>query len=161
MKRLLNIFFVILFTTTTLFAQPQRRFERIRAIKVAYITDKIHLTSEQSAAFWPVYNQYEQELQSARKQFANQNHDAKPMSDEASMQLIDDNLDYQQRVLDLKKKYKDQFLKVISPQQLVELNKAERQFKMMLIQQLKEKHGNNKRWRNNNNNNPPQERSDN
>ena len=151
MKQFLKILVIALVTSTSLLAQPQRRFERIHSLKVAYITDRIQLTSEQSAAFWPVYNEYEREMQSTRKQFANQNHDNRPMSDEASMHLIDDNLDYQQRVLDIKKKYKDQFLKILSPQQLVDLYKAERQFKLMLIQQLKQKHGNNGgRWRNHN-----------
>ena len=42
-------------------AQPGKRMERIHAIKVAYLTDKLQLTSEQSEKFWPIYNRYEEE----------------------------------------------------------------------------------------------------
>ena len=41
--------------------------DRIRALKVAFITDKLKLTPEESEKFWPVYNQYEAEQKRIRQ----------------------------------------------------------------------------------------------
>jgi len=54
---------------------------------------------------------------------------------------IEDNLDYQQAVLDIKRKYKERFLKVLSPQQLTDLQQAEREFRQVLMQRMKERRG--------------------
>ncbi|OJW95656.1 MAG: hypothetical protein BGO70_11085 [Bacteroidetes bacterium 43-93] len=117
--------------------------ERIHAIKVAYITDKIHLTSAQAERFWPVYNQYEDEKFALRKKyFANHSRPAQNMDEDDSRKSIDDDIEMQEKMLEIRKRYKDQFLNVISAQQLASLYDAEREFKRMLIQQLKERHAN-------------------
>lgn len=60
MKKLLTILIVLLFTFQ-LQAQESRR-ERIKALKIAYLTEKLDLQPEQASAFWPLYNTYEDEL---------------------------------------------------------------------------------------------------
>ena len=125
----------------------QHRFERIHAIKVAYITDKLHFTSEQSAQFWPVYDKYEQEVRRTRREFFDKYKDQHSDDDNTSKQFVDDDLDYQQDILNIKRRYKDDFLKIISSQQLADLYKAEREFKMLLLKELNERHkGNNDNW---------------
>ncbi len=144
MKRILFLF-VALIMNVAVFAQPrngQHRFERIHAIKVGFITDRVKLTPEQAEKFWPVYNQFEDEMRTIRREFmAKNNKGNEHVTDEQSLQMIEDNLDYQQQMLDLKKKYKDQFLKVITPQQLAKLMDTEREFKQMLLKRLQERRG--------------------
>ena len=81
---------------------------------------------------------FENEIRAARQFFFKKykGTDLRDANDETSLQFIDDNLDYQQKVIEIRRKYNDQFLKVISAQQLAELNKAEREFKQMLIKRL-------------------------
>ncbi|HXS38125.1 MAG TPA: hypothetical protein VN721_15595 [Flavipsychrobacter sp.] len=121
-------------------AQRKQAMERIHTIKIAYITDKLHLTSEQAANFWPIYYRYEQEIRSTRRQFFQKYHNTNPevLDESASRQYVDDNLDYQQEMINIKRKYNDEFAKVISEQQLALLYKAERDFKKLLIRQLNE-----------------------
>ncbi|PZF74212.1 Spy/CpxP family protein refolding chaperone [Taibaiella soli] len=142
MKRLLLIILIIAgFTASN--AQPQKeRFERIHAAKVSYITDKLNLTSEQAARFWPVYNQYDDAIRSLRRSYFDkygQPGQNKTLSEAESRKYIDDNLNFQEAQLNLKRKYKDEFLKVLTPQQLAQLYQAERDFKGLLLQQLKDK----------------------
>lgn len=120
--------------------RPEAR-ERIHAAKMVYITDRLHLTSAQSADFMPVYRDYETELRELRKSYFKKYKGMDPAEADAatSRQFIDDNLDYQQDVIVLKRKYNDRFLKVISAQQLVDLYKAEREFREMLQKRLKER----------------------
>ena len=118
--------------------------ERVHAIKVGYLTDRLHLSAQQATTFWPVYDAYEGELRDTRQAFhklARQDNPAHGASDQQSMQYIDDNLDFQEQVLGINRKYKDQFLKIIAPQQLAALYEAERDFKKLLLQQLRQRRG--------------------
>lgn len=131
MKKTGYIVLMMLMVSVSTFAQPRQKFERIHAIKVAYITDKIHLSSEQAAEFWPVYNRFEEELFDMRLQRKIDRNREEP--------AIKDDLELQQAVLDLRKKYQKEFLKTISEQQLKELYSAEREFKKMLLEQLRDR----------------------
>lgn len=154
MKRLLNFIIVLLVISVTSLAQPGfgqgpggPPMKRIHAAKMAYITDRLRLSAEQSANFVPVYNDYERDLRSIRQSFFKKYKGNKEdMDDWAARQFIEDDLDYQQQVIELKRKYNDSFLKVISAQQLADLYKAEREFKQMLMQQLKQRRGGGK-WK--------------
>jgi hypothetical protein len=114
--------------------------ERIHAAKMAYITDRLHLTEEQSMRFIPLYNQYDREIRNTRQDYfsrsrGQQNYD----NDEAAArQAVDDNLNYQQDVIEIKRRYNDLFLKVISAQQLADLYRSEREFKQILLQRIKQ-----------------------
>jgi len=133
-------------------ADGQPQMERIHSIKVAYITDRLHLTVEQSQQFWPVYNAYEKEQKALWNNFKKKYKGADKTDDNVARQMFDDRIDVQDAQLDLKRKYKDQFLKIISPQQLGDLFKAESEFIALLKQRLNEKRGGNgARWQRDNN----------
>lgn len=143
MKRIIGILSILLVGFgLSAHAQPGRgqRGERIHAIKVGYLTDRLHLTSEQSSAFWPVYNEYEAEIRSARQAFRQKyRNGAGTETDAEAGQFIEDNLNFQEQAIGINRKYKDRMLKVISPQQLATLYEAERDFKKLLLQQLRER----------------------
>lgn len=147
MKRYLLILFMLVVSGFAAVGQEHRSDkpgrERIHAAKMAYITDRIHLTAAQAGSFIPVYNEYEQEVRALRKSYRDKYlGDKKEAPDEPAVrQYVDDNLDYQQQVLDIKKRYQDRFLKVLSQQQLADLYEAEREFKKILLQRLKENGG--------------------
>ena len=136
-----KLFYIILLLCLPgmVWAQDQSRFERIRALKTSFITDRLQFTPEQSARFWPVYNQYEAEARGLRKSYKSKYRaqNAKATRVEAQ-QYIEDNIEYQEQLLTLKKNYRDKLLKTITPQQLAKLYEAERDFKKLLIEQLKD-----------------------
>ena len=143
MKKLLFAISIIFITATLSSAQQGQGMARIHAAKMAYIADRLHLSSNQAATFTPLYNQYENELRSTRQFFFKKYKGTNPdQADNAtSRQWIDDNLDYQQQVIELKRRYNDRFLQVITPQQLSDLYKAEREFNQMLMQRLRQRNG--------------------
>jgi Spy/CpxP family protein refolding chaperone len=135
MKKLLSIIMLLLMHTAA-WAQ-QERFEEIRALKVSFITERLKLTPEQAAQFWPEYNKYQAELREVRRDFrAKYREQNAGATREQAREFINANLDYQTQALELKKKYRDVLLKTISPQQLAQLYDAEREFRKMLIEQL-------------------------
>ena len=144
MNKLLFVLFTALIITNNSSAQPgmgRPPMERIHAAKMAYITDRIHLSYGQAGNFVPLYNEYDSELRNLRQSFFKKykgNYHGE--ADEAtSRQFIDDDLNYQQQVLDLKRRYSDRFLKVISPRQLADMYKAEREFRQMLMKRLEQR----------------------
>jgi len=145
MKRIIYIISLLLLTIPgTLLAQPGpgRRAERIHAIKVAYLTDRLNLSASQSATFWPVYDNYESEIRDTRRSFMEKYRKTGATENDAdSRQFIEDHLEFQEQALSINRKYKDQFLKIISPQQLATLYEAERDFKKLLLQQLRQRRG--------------------
>jgi Spy/CpxP family protein refolding chaperone len=148
MKRIIGII-SILFLSLSLQAQPGQqgqRGERVKAIKIGYITDKLQLTSTQATAFWPIYDEYEKEKREARQAFMSKYRDEKgkglDLDDNAeASNYLNDNLAFQEKQLSINRKYKDRLLKVISAQQLATLYEAERDFKKLLVQQLRQRRG--------------------
>ena len=131
--------------------QGERPMERIHAAKMAYITDRLRLSSDQTIHFTPIYTEYEQEVRDTRRKYLQKYKGINPdeADDATSRQYIDDNLDLQQELIQIKRKYNDRFLKVISVQQLADLAQAEREFKQILMQRLKERKENGRnggRW---------------
>lgn len=129
MKKYLLFLLVFFGTFSVAFAQNSNaRNEKIKALKIAFITQKLHLTATEAEKFWPVYNQYENEIRQLRAD--NRGGDV---------------LENEQKLLDIRKKYKPAFEKILGPSRLNDLYNSEREFRNVLIQRLKEQsHGKNK-----------------
>jgi Spy/CpxP family protein refolding chaperone len=135
----------VLFFSFNATAQNGRAMERVHTLKIAFISDRLQLTSGQAEHFWPIYNDYEADLKDLRMRFRQDyNLGDRNLSDEEARRQLEDNLDMQEAVIDLRKKYKNEFLKVITPSQLVDLYNAEKDFRIMLMKELQ-----NRRERNN------------
>ncbi|UNY97650.1 hypothetical protein MQE36_11190 [Zhouia spongiae] len=57
MKKLITLYILCLFVPV-LQAQESKH-EKIKALKVAFITEKLALTTEEAESFWPIYNSYD------------------------------------------------------------------------------------------------------
>lgn len=109
--------------------------ERMQAMKVAFITDKIKLTTQQSQSFWPIYNEYQTEqksIQLALKPPKGMNQ----MSDQDLENFILNKLDNEAKLVDLKRTYMKRFQEVISIRQIVRLEMAEREFNREVVERL-------------------------
>jgi hypothetical protein len=132
-KRGLGIIIVcITFTLPALAQKPSGRSAQIESIKVAFITSKLDLTSEEAEKFWPVYNNYTKEflelLKKRREARYNKNTDPN--------ETITADLLYESKMLELKKKYRKLYAKAIPPQKILALYKAEAEFREHLFKQL-------------------------
>jgi hypothetical protein len=142
MKLFINIVFMVLLAAPAFSQQREKsgqgKHEEIEAIKAAFITKKLDLTSEEAKAFWPVYNDYQRELgviiRERRQNFRN-------AGGNPSNRLNAD-FDFEGRVLALKKSYQKEFSKVLPPQKVLTLYRAEREFREQLIRELKQRRTN-------------------
>ncbi|RTL57099.1 MAG: hypothetical protein EKK37_13690 [Sphingobacteriales bacterium] len=125
MKKYLLITFLFIAAFTQLKAQQDDPEEnaKIEALKIAFISKKLDLSPEEAQRFWPVYNQYFKEM---RQLIKDQKESDK-----------DDVLDKEQKVIDLRKRYRDQFIKIVGQQRMNKLFNAERDFRRILINRIK------------------------
>jgi hypothetical protein len=119
--------------STSLFAQSKsERYEQIETIKVAFITKKLDLSSEEAQKFWPIYNNYQKELMLLMKK----RREERLRTDIEPNDKINLDLSYESKMLDLKKKYKKLYSKAIPAEKILLLYQAEREFREHLIKQL-------------------------
>ena len=51
---------ILLFISTVSFSQDfKEKREKVKALKVAYITEQLELTTEEAQKFWPLYNAFD------------------------------------------------------------------------------------------------------
>ena len=93
--------------------------DKIEALRIAFISQQLNLTPAEAQQFWPVYNAYRNESMSLQKSYV------PPLT-------ADQQLEMEQRKLDLKKKYKVQFEMALGTAKLNELYNLERKFQEKL-----------------------------
>lgn len=115
--------------------------EKIDAARAAMITERLGLTPEQAEKFWPIYHEFADRRHELRKEFGDARRQLDPRNPDPAQQqkLIDLGLDVRQKELNLEKDYSGRFLNVITPQQMLKLRGAERDFQQMVMQQLQQR----------------------
>lgn len=145
MKKILLVCGVMMCLVAGVYAQeetPEKRDERIDALKIAFITERLELTSKEASGFWPVYNEFEAEMKKLRKK----NHDAVKAykaktnpTEQESEKFLNDQLAAKQQEVDLIRKYIPEFKKVLPADKVAKLMMIEHDFKKRLLQRLKDK----------------------
>ena len=155
-----TLIFTLLLSSLVAVAQPktpndaetlEKNKEKIEAMKVAYLTNELELTVEESQAFWPVYNELQDkeiELRSNQlKTFKDLEDDV--MSDEAIEKMIYSMADAGINIAELRKSYLDDFIKVIGANKTAQLMRAEKEFGRRMMVRMKGGKGPNERGRKN------------
>lgn len=110
---------------------PERRVENV---KVNYIRTRLNLPPEQAVKFFPLYQEYQQELFNVRKLKRQNNLNAADGTEQINKELM-----YENEIVQIKIKFNNAFLKVLPPDKVSELYKAEREFNDELVRQLSER----------------------
>ncbi|HYV93716.1 MAG TPA: hypothetical protein VE978_18215 [Chitinophagales bacterium] len=143
------ILFIVLIalisTVRTLAQPPQQQKENIEARHIGFITNQLQLTPEEAKAFWPVYNLYHAEVEALRKNHVTELLSAKvnfeSYTDDQVSKLIDDEMEYRQKELDIQRKYNPEFKKVLPVKKVAKFYRAEQQFKINLIRDMQNNQG--------------------
>jgi len=148
MRKVIFIFsFIILGSQCmiTIAQDREERHERIKAMKIAYITERIELTTDEAEKFWPVYNDYEsrkinthEELRKLHRYYA-ENQDN--ITEEKQVELLNKYIKLQKQDAELLTIYHDKFIEILPPDKVMKLYIAEVQFKSYLLRQLREHKG--------------------
>lgn len=96
--------------------------EKIQALYVAYITQQLALTPDEAQKFWPVHTQFTNELKGVKTDMPE--------------------LEKQQAVLNIKKKYQDNFNRVLGPKRCERFFKMDGEFKRKLLERIRKQNAN-------------------
>ncbi|HEY8782424.1 MAG TPA: hypothetical protein VIM16_12450 [Mucilaginibacter sp.] len=108
---------------------------KIEVVKENYIGLRLKLTRDEAKAFWPLYRQYVQEQTAVR--IAERINNSKDSPD--GTRQIDNELKYETELVNIRKHFRDEFLKILPPEKVSELYKSEREFKDEMLRQLSER----------------------
>ncbi len=108
--------------------------ERIEAQRVAFITLKLNLSSEEAARFWPIYNENKEALRNLRDDL--ERPDLMTVTDNEATVIIERHFQMEQKRLELKKSLFSRLRTVITPRKILMLHAAEREFNKQLLQKV-------------------------
>lgn len=66
MKKIISILVLIICLSSS-YGQDGDRHERIKALKVPFITEQLELTPAEAEKFWPIYNSYDKRMHDLRE----------------------------------------------------------------------------------------------
>ncbi|WP_430400794.1 sensor of ECF-type sigma factor [Flavobacterium sp.] len=145
MKKKLTLSVLLLFTVLSFSQDFKEKREKIKALKVAYITEQLELTTDEAQKFWPIYNANEEKqfelrhkkMRSIINKF--ENGGLEKLSDKEATSLIDQVESIEDELHDYKKKYIKDLKTVISAKKIIKLKKAEDEFNRKLMKQFRGK----------------------
>ena len=148
-KLLIVSFFLISIATFAQDGPLRERFrekkEQIKALKVAFITTELNLTSDEAAKFWPLFNAFEDKQQEIRKQklkgFLDRKDDNSidKLSEKDAATMLSQMESTEDELYQLKKKFVANLKGILPATKILKLKKAEEEFSKKLLQQYRDK----------------------
>ena len=137
MRTIILSLFVLCISFSTRAQQNDRR-EKIKALKVSFITEKLALTENEAQKFWPIYNTYEEntseirhkELRSIGKEIKEKSN---TLTDAESEVLLDKLIAAEKKLHTENTQLIIKLKKIISPKKIILLKAAEEGFKRKLF----------------------------
>ncbi|WP_289044306.1 hypothetical protein [uncultured Olleya sp.] len=143
MKKHILIALVLLFSFSA-FAQRdnKKQHEKIKALKVAHITEQLDLTTKEAEAFWPIYNKFEEDRYKIRESSSEKRKrvDAQKLTESQAEQLVKEMQELEATKFKMDKDYVAKLSKIISYKKIVLLFNSERTFKKKMIEEYRGRH---------------------
>lgn len=131
---------IMLLVTISLSAQRQGRLddrlENMEARRVAFITTKLDLTSEQAQQFWPIFNEHRDEEQAIRKE---QRELMRAMvdNDAKSKEMLDTYMDLEERRVVQMRERVNAMSGFLSYEQIAKLLRIEKEFVREVLKEVR------------------------
>ncbi len=153
MKKIL-LSLILILSATAVFAQPRghmhggpdgqrlskdERFQQMQSAKIAHFTAELDLSPEEAQVFWPVYNQYSEDLMNSRKENRDAFENICMLME--SGQYTEDQLKEALETYtesfnckdDIHQEYLDKFLEILPAEKVARLYIAEESFRHRMI----------------------------
>ena len=140
------LFFISFCTNAQKSIKKGSRGAKIKALKIAFLTDEIDLTSSEAEKFWPIYNRYDEKLhqlervekQKLRVQIKNTGG-IDNISENEAKSIMHKIARIDEQVYKTKVAYDKELTKVLSFKKLLKLKVAEKDFVRNLMRKYRKK----------------------
>lgn len=114
---------------------------KIKALKIAFITERLALTSEEAEVFWPLYNSFEDRKEALRgrqhEEVYNKIDEVGSLSEAEAGQLLKKYLSIEEEEEEIDKEFYTRMAKALSAKKTLLLFSAEHDFHKRLIKQMR------------------------
>lgn len=118
--------------------------EKVRSLKIAYITQELELTAKEAEKFWPVYNEYDRKIRGLERNermkvrtIIKESNDYKNLTDNQADEILNRIYKIEGQIFDTKKEMDQKLSKVISKKKILRLKHIEREFVRNLMNRLR------------------------
>lgn len=141
MKQQLSILILTIAFVSLGFGQ-KKSHDEIKALKTAFITQQLELTSSEAEKFWPVYNAYDTELIKLRRENRDRvksafKGDVAAISEQKAIELLQHIKHQRERENTLETELENDLLEQLGAKRVLMLKKAEYEFKMQLLKKYR------------------------
>ena len=145
MKKHLLALSILVFLSSFLSAQNKSSFhQKIRAYKVAHLTDQLNFSENDAQKFWPIYNEYSDQMMKLHKEERSKikkrvHHlgGMQNLSEKEAKEIISHIIEIEKKRSELKSTFFDKVSKFLSYKKIVMLELAEHEFNRKLLRKLK------------------------
>lgn len=138
MKKSIYSLLILIFFSQMAFAQGQGSFdkEKLKDARIAFITDRLDLSSQQAEKFWPIFNKYSESREANLRKMASLNprKEEGEISDSQAKTMITERFKLQRQMVADEEKFVQEVSSVISYSQILQLNGIARDFTRMIYQ---------------------------
>lgn len=134
---------LLLLLTVNMHAQRISK-DKLKALKIAHITEKLDLTTKEAQDFWPIYNANEEARHKIREK-SDLKHKLKgknpeDLTEAEAKMLLDNIIKIEEERIKLQKSYYKKLQEVLSAKKIMKLMQADRSFRQKMIREFKERH---------------------
>ena len=140
MKKIIILFSMFLFVFTLQAQESKDRLqhrERIKAMKVAYITQELNMDSKLAEKFWPVYNQYESAKTDLHKKEHFESENIENITEAEAEKMLMEILNIEKEKYTVKKELYTTLKEFMSAREIIKLHKLESDFNKKLIKEYR------------------------
>lgn len=113
--------------------------ERIKAMKVAYITQEMNMDAQLAQKFWPIYNKYECRKMDLHKREHEELKNIETLSELEAEKMLTEYQEIEKEEYEIKKSLFSDLKKIISAKEIIQLHKLESDFNKKLLQEYRER----------------------
>jgi Spy/CpxP family protein refolding chaperone len=140
MKPLITLLIVL--SSLTFYGQESKK-EKIKALKIAYVTKDLNLSGTEAEKFWPIYNAFDEKqfdlrmvkMRKIRRELKSQPLDA--ISENQANALLNQIEQLDDEIYQNRRKLTIDLKKVISPKKILKLKQVEDDFNKTLLKEYR------------------------
>jgi hypothetical protein len=121
MKKTITFICISIFLNFSIQAQKNKESrKKIRALKIAYLTEQLNLTASEAEKFWPIYNIYNKEQNTIRNKFRTslrsngKKDEISTINEDQAKNLVQLKLETDRKIYELQKNFIEKIVNVVS-----------------------------------------------
>ncbi|GGD85553.1 hypothetical protein [Planktosalinus lacus] len=137
-----TILFILALSVVSIGFGQKKSHDEIKALKTAFITQQLELTSSEAEKFWPVYNSYDSEIHKLRKEYRDHvktafEGDMDTVSQQDAAEILQHIKQHREKENRLETQLESDLVKQLGAKRVLKLKKAEYDFKMQLLKKYR------------------------